>query len=260
MQHNSTVIMRLLFALLGLMFLPSLAVAQEQSRPAELVQETVQDVLNDAEFRHLREPRAPEPAKDSAWAQWWSAFWTWLFGKSKPRSAAAPVSFFAGMSLLLFAVVIIVLVVLLVLLIIALLKLAPAATLDTVIRPTAGDQDALTPSTPPGDLPTNEYERRAVLAAQSGDFRTAIRELVLGSMSWTERAGCIRYRKGLTNRDYIRAVWRQTERRDSLLAICGAFERVFFGRRAADAPTFETCLAEFRKSFSLEPAHAPLAG
>ena len=111
------------------------------------------------------------------------------------------------------------------------------------------DEDAINPSTPPGDVPSNEYERRARAAAEAGDFRTGLRELVLGSMSWTERAGLIRYRSGLTYRDYVRAVWRQVERRESLLSIVACFERVFYGRRDADQETFDVCLGQFQQSF-----------
>ncbi len=57
-------------------------------------------------------------------------------------------------------------------------------------------------STPPGETEVGIYERRALQLAQEGNYRAAIRELLLGSMSWIERSGQIRYRKGLTNRDY----------------------------------------------------------
>ncbi|MGV2334246.1 MAG UNVERIFIED_CONTAM: hypothetical protein LVR18_09045 [Planctomycetaceae bacterium] len=53
-------------------------------------------------------------------------------------------------------------------------------------------------------------------------------------MSWTERAGLIRYRKGLTNRDYIRCVWRRQMQRDAMLATATHFELICFGRRHAN--------------------------
>ncbi|MFM7055580.1 MAG: hypothetical protein ACKO2P_01520 [Planctomycetota bacterium] len=61
---------------------------------------------------------------------------------------------------------------------------------------------------PPGELPAATYEGRARRYAADGNYRMAIRELLLGSMSWIERAGLIRYRRGLTNRDYVRCVCR----------------------------------------------------
>jgi hypothetical protein len=134
-----------------------------------------------------------------------------------------------------------------------------SAALSHQKSPIDPDEEAISPSQPPGDQPTNEYERRAIAAAQAGDYRSALRELVRGSMSWTERSGLIRYRRGLTNRDYVRAVWRFAPRRESLLRIVAAFERVFYGRRAADAATFDVCLQAFRSSFLTEANDASLA-
>ena len=106
--------------------------------------------------------------------------------------------------------------------------------------------------TPPGDLAVSTYESRAIQLAGAGDFRAAIRELLLGSMSWIERAGLIRYRKGLTNRDYLRSVWRRSEKRDAYLTTANQFELVFFGRRVPTVEMFETCLTSFRGSFREE--------
>ena len=47
----------------------------------------------------------------------------------------------------------------------------------------------------PGELAASTYESRAIQLAALGDYRAAVRELLLGSMSWIERAGLIRYRK-----------------------------------------------------------------
>lgn len=106
--------------------------------------------------------------------------------------------------------------------------------------------------TPPGDLAASTYESRAINLAAAGDHRAAIRELLLGSMSWIERAGLIRYRKGLTNRDYLRCVWRRHEKRNAFLTTATQFEYVFFGRRNPTAEMFEQCLASFRGAFHEE--------
>ncbi len=105
---------------------------------------------------------------------------------------------------------------------------------------------------PPGELAASTYESRAVNLANNGDYRLAIRELLLGSMSWVERAGLIRYRKGLTNRDYLRSVWRRQDKRSAFLATATQFEYVYFGRRAPTAEMFEQCLASFRGAFREE--------
>ncbi len=106
--------------------------------------------------------------------------------------------------------------------------------------------------TPPGELAASTYESRAINLAAAGDHRAAIRELLLGSMSWIERAGLIRYRKGLTNRDYLRSVWRRHEKRNAFLTTATHFEYVYFGRRNPTAEMFEQCLADFRGAFHEE--------
>jgi hypothetical protein len=106
--------------------------------------------------------------------------------------------------------------------------------------------------TPPGELAASTYESRAMQLAAIGDYRAAIRELLLGGMSWVERAGMIRYRKGLTNRDYVRAVWRRTEKRDAYIITATQFELVYFGRREPTAIMFEMCLDSFRGAFREE--------
>ncbi len=107
---------------------------------------------------------------------------------------------------------------------------------------------------PPGELAVSTYESRAIQFAQEGDFRLAVRELLIGSMSWIERAGLIRFRKGLTNRDYLRAVWRQDERRLAYAETALQFERIYFGRRTATRETFDECLHHFQGSFREEEA------
>jgi len=115
-------------------------------------------------------------------------------------------------------------------------------------RPGAGQ--AVLPSTPPGEQPAEEYLREALRLGRAGKHREAIRQLLLGTMSWIERNGLIRYRKGLGNRDYLRAVWQQPQRRDPLSALILAFDQIYFGRRPATAERFEECLTHYRSGFS----------
>jgi hypothetical protein len=105
---------------------------------------------------------------------------------------------------------------------------------------------------PPGELPAATYEGRARQLAAEGNYRAAIRELLLGSMAWIERAGLIRHRRGLTNRDYVRSVWRELQKRQAYLVTAGCFERVYFGRRPATLEMFERCLEEFEGAFREE--------
>lgn len=104
----------------------------------------------------------------------------------------------------------------------------------------------------PGELPPAIYETRAMRLAAGGDYRAAIRELLLGSMSWLERSALIRFRRGLTNRDYDRSIWRRPEKRQAWVATASQFELVYFGRRQPTQEMFETCLIEFQGAFREE--------
>ena len=121
-------------------------------------------------------------------------------------------------------------------------------------RSLAGEGDDLLSDVlvPPGELAASTYESRAIQLASDGNYRAAIRELLLGSMSWIERAGMIRYRRGLTNRDYVRSVWRRHDKRDAYVTTAVQFEYVFFGRRTPTAEMFEACLTSFRGAFREE--------
>ncbi len=112
---------------------------------------------------------------------------------------------------------------------------------------TSGNPLAL--SAPPGELAVNEYERRALSMAAEGDYGGAIRELLLGSMSWIERKGLIRFRAGLTNRDYLRAVWRLQSQRTAFDNNALEFDKIYFGRRTATQSVFQSCLNHFRGAF-----------
>lgn len=102
---------------------------------------------------------------------------------------------------------------------------------------------------PPGELPSDAYLERAAALADAGDHRGAVREVLLAGMSRIERDGLIRHRRGLTNHDYVRAVWRHPRMREALLEIVDAFEHIFFGRRPASRAMFERVVGTFRKGF-----------
>jgi len=218
------------------------------TRDSQDVRQTVSDVLADPEYRHLHDREKPD-RDNTDLPQWFKDFLEWLFGDDSSSSTASEKSFSLASGLYYLALA--ALAVALLYLIVAIVRSSGQSS-PVERSEFSADAEAILPTQPPGDVPTNEYERRALAAAQAGDFRGALRELVLGSMSWTERAGLVRYRRGLTNRDYVRAVWRMVERRESLLQIVLAFERVFYGRRPADEATFDACLVEFRQSFLTE--------
>lgn len=107
--------------------------------------------------------------------------------------------------------------------------------------------------TPPGDLQVDRYATAARQLAAAGDYRSALRQLLLGCMSWTENHDLIRFRRGLTNRDYYRALDSHPPRRDAFATIAVEFERVYFGRRPATPERFQTCMDLFARGFDGQP-------
>ena len=113
---------------------------------------------------------------------------------------------------------------------------------------------------PPGDIPADEYLRRAGELAEKGLFREAIGQLILGAMSRTERSGLIRFRRGLTNRDYLRALRGRAMQHHAFRAIVGVYEPICFGRRAAQIDHYRMSLDGYETGFQQPlPAVAPAA-
>ena len=80
-------------------------------------------------------------------------------------------------------------------------------------------------------------------------FREAIGQLILGAMSTTERSGLIRFRRGLTHRDYLRALRGRTRPHDGLRTIVGVYEPICFGRRPAQIDHYRTSLDGYETGF-----------
>ncbi len=101
----------------------------------------------------------------------------------------------------------------------------------------------------PGELPADVYLRRAAEFAAAGRTREAISQLLLGAMSYIEREGLIRFRHGLTCRDYLRAVRDRDELYAALRQIVGTYEPICFGRRDAEPQHYETSLERYVGAF-----------
>jgi len=244
----------------------------EERIPADSIRRSSRQVMEHSDFRSVRRRVLEEiPVEDmdkgfleglmESIGEAVSDFFAWLFPAGRPR-APAPTpppstptsnrSFFDGIDFGRIAAIVVILIVAAVLVWI-LAKILPQHQHD----PNRGGIPSLAEvgpeiTAPPGELAVSTYESRALLYGQQGDFSLAIRELLLGSMSWIERAGLIRFRKGLTNRDYVRAVWRQDDKRSAYLVTGSEFELVFFGRRAATEAMFDRCLTAFRGAFREE--------
>lgn len=219
------------------------------------IKKTIDDVMSDPEFRRLKQNSEPDPdIEDPWWLEWLEDFLDWLFPDISSGSFGAGA---AAFQIVIYVAVFLAVLVVIWLIARAVIGIADAGRDGLDLQSANADEPLL--SKPPGESPSAEYERRALEFARAGDYKAAIRQLVLGCMSWIERSGLIRYRRGLSNRDYLRAVWRQRERRDSMGVIIRAFELVYFGRRVADSERFELCLNSFQGAFRAEIGQTVLA-
>lgn len=101
----------------------------------------------------------------------------------------------------------------------------------------------------PAESEVSIYLERAKALAQTGDYHNAIIQLIYGSMSYIERAGWIRFRKGLTYRDYLRAARPHGLPGDSFRQIIRTYEPLGFGRREATREHFENTLGYYESAF-----------
>lgn len=265
--------------LLVLITLPGVAAADEPSMPRDSIRNAAERVMQQHDYRSVRrrvleQVPVEESSDDGFLLNMLSSigraigdFLEWLFtGLFSPRNrvqqpttpATPPAASGGGLDFSLAEFLLFVglaaLILLLVWIIAAIVRRSDARRKMDSSGLFDDEEELSDLSVPPGELAASTYESRAILMAREGNYRSAIRELLVGSMSWIERAGHIRYRKGLTNRDYVRAIWTQQDRRESYLETAIAFERIYFGRRPATADMFNGCLSSFQSSFREEEA------
>lgn len=101
----------------------------------------------------------------------------------------------------------------------------------------------------PAENESSIYVQRAKELAQTGDYHNAIIQLLYGSMSFIERSGWIRFRKGLTYRDYLRATRPHGLPCDSFRQMIRTYEPLGFGRREATREHFESTLGHYEAAF-----------
>lgn len=266
----------------------SVRAAAVQSGPMDgsQIDQVGEQVMNSNEFRSVRRTvleKSPESDVDKGFlgsALRWLGdrigdvfgaignFFQWLFsGFSGPKPARTPAqpanlpsgnwdwNFGLGGLANVFVIAVIVVIVMVLIVIAAMIVKSTDAKKRNREGLLSDSEDILSDvTTPPGELAASTYESRAIQFASTGNYRAAIRELLLGSMSWIERAGLIRYRKGLTNRDYARSVWRRGDKREGYLTTAMQFELVYFGRRNPTAEMFASCLTSFQGAFHEEEA------
>ena len=207
-----------------------------------VIRDAHREVLARKEFERLQDE--PDEESSSGW-QWLDDFLDWLgelFELDGGQEASTGMTLPGLGSLLYLAAGLAVLAVLI-------------AVVYWILERSTKASDELTDSvddgtsllTPPGHLAPGDYLNRAGELAAKANYRLAVRELLLGSMSYLERTGAIRYRRGLTNRDYYRSA--KGRRRDGIRVIIGHFERIFYGRRTATREHYVECAERFRDGF-----------
>jgi len=209
------------------------------------VQQTVADVMARPEFERLRGAE-DEESKNTAWLKrildrigdWIEQ---WLAGRNvqQERDTGSGVAYLVcGVAFLIVSA--------------ALAFILKSVLESAKERELASEQEQarlVRAGAAPGETPPEDFWARAQELAARGNEKLAIRELLLGAMSSLERRGLIRHRRGLTNRDYLGATSGGT--RASLRTIVTAFERVYFGRRAASSEGFRECSDAYRDGFGV---------
>ena len=106
------------------------------------------------------------------------------------------------------------------------------------------------PEQAPGELPPDAYIARALELNKEGRHAEAIGQLLLGAMSKTENSNLIRFRRGLTFRDYLRSLTRHEDAHRSFRQMMRVYEPIWFGRRPASAEQFELSLSNYKTGFT----------
>jgi hypothetical protein len=210
------------------------------------VRTALEETLSQPEFARLRaRPKEEENENDAEAPAWLVRLAEWLerLFDGEEETDGNSFSFVLPGSGTLLAVLAAILVVAV---IVFLLRSALAAR-DKNLSEEESAARVFAPGAAPGELSPDEFWRRAMEHAGKRRFREGLRELLLGAMSATERRGLIRFRKGLTNRDYLYSV--RGPARESFRTIATAFEHVYFGRRDATAESFREASQEYQKSF-----------
>jgi hypothetical protein len=211
----------------------------------------LESIRDQPEFRRLRKKKkAAEtaPSPEFQWPQWIKDFFNWLGDLFRGVGRV-----FSGLGVLLQSLAY------------AILAAVAAAVIWLLVRAFQNYQGKLKSpfgkrnlpeegeaEIPPGDIPADEYLKRASELAERGLYREAIGQLILGAMSRTERSGLIRFRRGLTHRDYLRALRSRAMPHQSFKQIVSVYEPICFGRRPANMDHFQTSLDGYRTGF-LEP-------
>ena len=229
---------------------PASAVQPAQSADdAEAIRQEVEQILAQPEFRRVRMRHQAQnaPQEDNSMPDWLRRWIEWLFGRSV-SSGGAGLTMFGGLVQIGAYAVLAVVCGLIVYLIVAAIRDYQRREHQKHAGENFEEGEGEM-SVAPSELPADAYVARAQELATQGLYREAIGQLLLGAMSHTERVGRIRYRRGLTYRDYLRAWQRGSPQQSAWRSLIGVYEPIGFGRRPATSEHFETSLGQYEAGF-----------
>lgn len=219
--------------------------AGDQFGDSEAVSRGFEQILSQPEFRRLRSKAPQIPEGDIQAPGWLKRFFSWLGdlfkGAGNGIASLGPV-----LQVLAYAVLAAIGCAIIWLLVRAVNAYRQR---QTVGRKRGRNYEEGEAEMPPGDLPADEYLRRASELAAQEKFREAIGQLILGAMSHTERSGLIRFRRGLTHRDYLRALRGRGAQHQALRMIVDVYEPICFGRRPAQFDHYRMSLEGYQTGF-----------
>ena len=214
-----------------------------------LIQVALEETLSQPEFARLRAvPEPEEKPETTAAPEWLDRFFRWLaralWGDDAGEEEPSELAFnLPGVRLVIYAMALVILLAAVFFIVKSVLSISK----DKKISEDEAAVRVFGPESAPGELAPDEYWRRALAHGEKKHYKEGMRELLLGAMSASERRGLIRFRRGLTNRDYFYSV--RGPARESFGFIASAFEHVYFGRREATAGAFRESCRAYQQSF-----------
>ena len=237
----------------------SLAVAQDtpsveakvvpivtDSPDASQIRAELDDILSDPEFRRVY--FKPAKQEETKWPKWLTDFFEWLGDLLRPFF-----NLLSGLGIGIQALAWTVLAIICGLIVYLVVRVVSNYQKSEAARKVAGhvfDQGELPAA--PGELAADVYLQRALALAAQGLYREAIGLLLLGLMSHAERSGLIRHRRGLTHRDYLRAVRGQVSLHQAFRDLVSTYEPICFGRRNAHPDQFDSSLIGYHSGLKHE--------
>lgn len=126
-------------------------------------------------------------------------------------------------------------------LVIVAVRLFRSGSVPTELEEASASEDVSILESGDEERAPEEFLRRAETLHQEGRVAEAIAHVLFACQRQLEACGFLRFRRGLTNRDYIRSLRSQESARVALTQIVTVFEAIHFGRRLPPEDAFPFC-------------------